>query len=245
MWSETLPYRDHREPYAPAFFPETAKRLGLTRRHRMLDLACGTGTLAFNFAPYVGTLTGVDVEQPMLDAARAEAAQRGIDIDLICSTVENMPDTIGPFDLVTIGKAHWYLPPQATRAMLDRMVAPEGKIVICFTGTDDVRSGPWAPVYRELRRNGSYWQRPQMSSRQLMGGSSFTHIEEYRDYCEGYITVDQLVMRALAYPGTTPEYLGADTHLFVARLREGLNPFAVDGKLRDVVLTRSIVFSRP
>ncbi len=50
----------------------------LSSRTHLLDVGCGSGELSLDLAATVGRVTGVDVEQPEIDAARRAAAQAGI-----------------------------------------------------------------------------------------------------------------------------------------------------------------------
>src|SRR5580698_9939221 len=109
MWSETIGYRQYRKPYLPQFFAAVAKAIPLTCQESLLDLGCGTGEVALGFAPYVARLTGMDLEDPMLAEAARRAEAAGCHIRLIHSRVEDAPAELGRFELITMGRAHWYL----------------------------------------------------------------------------------------------------------------------------------------
>src|SRR5712671_7367781 len=101
-------YEELRTPYAPSFFREVAQGLALGKQHALIDLGTGPGLLALGFAPYVGHIVGVDPEPAMLDAARQAAARASCALDLIEGKAEDLAADIGPFDVVTIGRAlHW------------------------------------------------------------------------------------------------------------------------------------------
>jgi ubiquinone/menaquinone biosynthesis C-methylase UbiE len=74
-FSTTVPlYEEFRPPYPLEFFRNVAERLGLSRKHALIDLGTGPGLIALGFAPYVGRIVGVDPEPAMLAAARQAAA---------------------------------------------------------------------------------------------------------------------------------------------------------------------------
>jgi len=244
MWSETLPYRKYREPYAPALFKSTAKTLHLTPETRLLDLACGTGTLAFGFAQYVGSLTGVELEEPMVDAARAEATRRKIDIRLVCSGVEDMPNDLGEFDIVTIGKAHWFLPKAATIAKLNELIAPKGHILICTTAAHKVPMDSWEADFRRIKRRWNRQRHELISPEEFFADSPFTFLKALRCTLKRHVSVEDVLMRALAYHGTTPEQLGPKKDEFLDELRAAVTPHAVNGRLMETLVTMGIIYGR-
>src|SRR5690242_3966902 len=95
-------YEKYRPPYPANFFQAVAERLRLSKQHALIDLGTGPGLLALGFAPYVGRVTGVDPEPDMLAAARAAAGRAGVPLTLIEGCAEDLPESVGRFDLVTI-----------------------------------------------------------------------------------------------------------------------------------------------
>ncbi|HEV2162200.1 MAG TPA: class I SAM-dependent methyltransferase [Stellaceae bacterium] len=101
-------YAAHREPYPPEFFSAVAGALKLDGREALIDLGTGPGLLALGFAPYVGRIVGVDPEPAMIAEARRAAAAARVEFRLLEGRAEDVPANLGPFDLVTIGRAlHW------------------------------------------------------------------------------------------------------------------------------------------
>jgi SAM-dependent methyltransferase len=82
MWSETIGFRKYRHPYLPGFFRGVAEAIPLTGTEDLLDLGCGVGEVALGFAPFVASLTGMDLEQPMLDALGNRALAMGFNMKL-------------------------------------------------------------------------------------------------------------------------------------------------------------------
>src|SRR6202012_5268035 len=101
-------YEQYRPPYPAEFFRAAAEKLALSTQHALIALGTGPGPLALGFAPSVGRVVGVDPEPAMLAAARAAAARTGREVSFIEGRAEDLPDSIGRFDVVTIGRAlHW------------------------------------------------------------------------------------------------------------------------------------------
>src|ERR1700745_116265 len=124
-------YEQFRPPYPAEFFRAVAQKLGLSKQHALIDLGTGPGLLALGFAPYVGRVVGVDPEPAMLAAARAAAQRAGQALTLIEGRAEDLPESIGRFDLVTIGRALHWMERDALAPLFDRLVAPGGAIAVC------------------------------------------------------------------------------------------------------------------
>jgi ubiquinone/menaquinone biosynthesis C-methylase UbiE len=103
---------------------------GLASTSRVLDLGCGPGSLAMAFAPLVGEVVGIDPEPEMLRIARAEAARAGLQIDFREGSSGELGADLGLFRLVAIGRAFHWMDRQETLACLDRIVEPEGAVVL-------------------------------------------------------------------------------------------------------------------
>jgi len=69
----------------------------------VLDVGCGTGTLAIAIKPQVGTgeVHGIDASPEMIQVAKEKAAKDGSDIDFRVALIEAIPFSEASFDLVT------------------------------------------------------------------------------------------------------------------------------------------------
>ena len=70
---------------------------------RVLDVACGTGIVARQIAPHVGTpgtVIGVDLDPDKINVARAAADREGLVIEWQIGPAEQLPFPDGNFDLV-------------------------------------------------------------------------------------------------------------------------------------------------
>lgn len=108
-----------------------------TRHLRVLDVACGTGTLLCRLAERLpnSELHGVDASPDMLEQARAALGSHGR-VSLTTATLDSgatagIPYAQGTFDLITFTNAMQYLPnPVATLAGLGRLLAPHGQLIV-------------------------------------------------------------------------------------------------------------------
>ena len=67
---------------------------------RCLDVGCGGGLLAEEFAKLGCRVTGVDPSEPSLETARAHAEQEGLEIDYVAAAGEDLPYEDSSFDFV-------------------------------------------------------------------------------------------------------------------------------------------------
>jgi len=67
------------------------QRAGISKDSNLLDLACGTGTSALLFAKAGYKVSGMDLSQGMLDAARAKARKSEFKIKFYPGDIRNFP----------------------------------------------------------------------------------------------------------------------------------------------------------
>lgn len=67
---------------------------------RCLDVGCGGGLLAEEFAKFGCRVTGVDPSEGSLETARAHADQQGLEIEYVAAAGENLPFADRSFDFV-------------------------------------------------------------------------------------------------------------------------------------------------
>lgn len=99
-------------------------------RSRILDLGCGTGSLAVLLAEQGHVLTGVDLSPRMIEAAKDKAARHETDVKFVVGDAAE-PPVRGPFDVVLARHVVWALPDPSTA--LDRwaaLLAGGGRLVL-------------------------------------------------------------------------------------------------------------------
>jgi ubiquinone/menaquinone biosynthesis C-methylase UbiE len=99
---------------------------------RVLDLACGPGTLAVEMARYGCHVFGLDLaEQMIVQARRAAWEHRCSPVHLALADAEQLPIPDKMFDLATCGFSFaLFLAPRRTVAEIRRVTRPGGRVAI-------------------------------------------------------------------------------------------------------------------
>jgi SAM-dependent methyltransferase len=246
-------YEHLRPPYPPEFFQSVAETLKLSKRHALIDLGTGPGLLALGFAPYVGRVVGVDPEPRMLAAARESVKRSGRNVTLIEGKAEDLPQDIGRFDLVTIGRALHWMDATALPALFARLVAPEGAIAVCGSSSARGSRNPWFEAYDEARRA---WSDPRLLRDSHRGermdqrlaavleGSEFDVAERIRIETTHEVSVLDLAQRVLTFSPSSPDAVGDKTDAMLRDVEARLLPFARDGVVTEVVVSIADVARR-
>jgi ubiquinone/menaquinone biosynthesis C-methylase UbiE len=132
----------------------------------VLDVGCGTGTLAIVARERVGALgrvAGIDPSVQMIARARQKADRSGFPVDFQVGVIEHLAFTDESFDVVLSTFMMHHLPPDLKRQGLievARVLKPEGRLLIL-----DLKghTGPWKSSIRE--------QAP------LLKEAGFSHVE--------------------------------------------------------------------
>ena len=123
-------YRTHRAGFPAEMFDRLADMgIGLPDQ-KIVDLGTGTGSIALALAARGAGVTGVDISADQLNEARAEAAERKVEVSFVEAPAEDTGLEDGVFDVVIAGQCwHWF---DRERAALEirRLLKPDGTIVI-------------------------------------------------------------------------------------------------------------------
>ncbi len=86
------------------FYSLAAKLSGVKEGDKVLDVGCGTGTLALRLKKQAGDkglVAGIDASRGMLKQAKIKADKENIHLDLRVTSIEKIPFADDSFDVVT------------------------------------------------------------------------------------------------------------------------------------------------
>jgi ubiquinone/menaquinone biosynthesis C-methylase UbiE len=246
-------YEELRPPYPPAFFRSVARQLGLKKEHALIDLGTGPGLLALGFAPYVGRIVGVDPEPAMIAAARTAAARASRALTLIEGNAEALPADIGSFDVVTVGRALHWMDRNAALALFERLVAPEGAILICSSHSAADGRNPWLDEYNKARHawsQDSLWsesgsgERTHRDLAAFFRGTRFHATDPVTIETSHEISVHDLARRVLTFSSSSPEVLGERAGAMLSDVAQRLLPLSRNGVVTEVFVSAAQVVRR-
>jgi ubiquinone/menaquinone biosynthesis C-methylase UbiE len=116
----------------------------------LLDVGCGTGSLAIQAAARVGPtgrVIGIDPAPRQIARAQAKSRRAGLDIEFRSGQIERLPFTDGSFDAVTSTLMLHHLPADLKRRGLTevhRVLKPGGRLVVADFEPDQYH-GPEQP----------------------------------------------------------------------------------------------------
>jgi SAM-dependent methyltransferase len=246
-------YEQFRPPYPPEFFQAVAQRLTLSRQHTLIDLGTGPGLLALGFAPYAGRVVGIDPEPEMIAAARATAARANAEVTFVEGRAEDLPESIGHFDVVTIGRALHWMEPGALGSLFARLVAHGGAIVVCASFSVHDGHNRWLADYNGARRE---WSDAGLLSdadkgghihrnlADVLGPAGFGVVETIRVETTHEVSARDLAWRVLTFSSSSPAALGDKADAMLADIQARLLPFSRDGILTETLVSAADVARR-
>jgi SAM-dependent methyltransferase len=246
-------YGKYRPPYPAEFFRAVAQRLKLSKQQAIIDLGTGPGLLALGFAPYAGRVVGVDPEPEMLAVARAAAAQTNTDVTFVAGRAENLPEDIGRFDVVTIGRALHWMEPGALGPLFARLVAPGGAILVCASYSVHDGRNSWLGDYNAARRNWSDASLLREANRgeqahrnpgEVLGPAGFGMVDTVSVETVHEVSVEDLAWRVLTFSSSSPAALGDRIDAMLTDVKARLAPFSRNGILTETLVSVADVARR-
>ena len=138
LFKGTADYYDRfRPPYPPPLLEDLRARVPLGGTGRLLDLACGTGQVAFALAADVAEVWAVDQETELIELGTRKAQRLGVtNIRWIAAAAEDVA-LEGAFGLVAVGNAFHRLDRDAVARRIVPHLSARGCVVLLWGGT------PW------------------------------------------------------------------------------------------------------
>ena len=130
----------------------------LTSGESVLDVGCGTGTLAIAAKRRVGSsgrVCGIDASPEMIERARKKSTKATAEVTFENALVENLPFADATFDVVLSTTMLHHLPEKAQRACIReacRVLKPGGRfLAVDFGGSVSERRSSIAKLHRHGR----------------------------------------------------------------------------------------------
>ena len=198
-------------------------------------------------------VTAMDPEQDMLVAARENAKEAGVTLNLIEGSSYDLGPSIGQFHLVTMGRSFHWMDREATLAALDGLVERGGGLALFGDRRIETPGTNWRGLVEQLREEFVLAQvvdrRRQKaeddSHEALLLRSAFSTIERYGIVVSRKLNPDDIVGRVYSSSITSPETLGDKRRAFEQTLRERLARLSPNGEFGEVAEVNALIASRP
>ena len=134
-WGRTSQdYARYRPGYPRSFYERiTSLGIGLPGQ-RVLDLGCGTGNLAREFARRGCKVTGVDISEVQIAAAKRLSAEEGLIGDFLVRPAENTQLSGRSFGVISAAQSWLYFDRDRIVAEVKRLLVPGGRLMTCHIG---------------------------------------------------------------------------------------------------------------
>jgi ubiquinone/menaquinone biosynthesis C-methylase UbiE len=130
-----LYYDRYRLPYPEELIEDLCRRAEVTGGGRLLDLACGPGTVTFALRDRFDEVWAVDQEPDAVTLGARKAAEFGVhNVRWIAGRAEDV-DAEEAFDLVTVGTAFHRLDRRRVAGLAMRWLPPGGHLALLWSAT--------------------------------------------------------------------------------------------------------------
>jgi len=250
----TVPfYERYRLGYPERLIARVAAETSLGAGDAVLDLGCGPGTLSIPFARLGMKVLGVDPEPNMLAASAAAAQEARIAIEWRQGSSFALPQGIGPFKLVVMGRAFHWMDRAATLAALDGLVAPEGAIALFDDEHPRTVENAWRRKLDEVGRKYGRAEEPHIREREsgtyrthesYLLASAFDDLVRIAVIVRRARTTDDIVGLAYSLSTSAPHKLGERKVAFEADLRAALAELSPDGRFTEIAEMGALIARR-
>jgi ubiquinone biosynthesis O-methyltransferase len=126
--------------------------IGDVRGESVLDVGCGDGDLAVQLSKHGGIVSGIDISEPMIEAAKQRAARDKVDIDFRVAAGQDIPFPAEQFDIVAAVTILCFVEnPAPIFDEVARVLRPGGRFIIGELG----KWSSWAAARRIRAWSGS------------------------------------------------------------------------------------------
>ena len=236
-------YEQYRLPHPDAMLSDLISRTSVSERGRLLDLACGTGQLAFPLRRWFAAVWAVDQEPDMVDAVRTKAAALGgREVRAIVASAENLDAQSGSFEMVVIGNAFHRLDRDAVARRVLDWLEPGGHLALCWSSSPWLGEAGWQREFAATldrwrgalgveHRVPAGWDAPRRRRPdiQVLSDAGFEVVGRYEFSVEHCWTLPELAGHVRSTSFLPASVLGTQSAAFDADLAASLEQYAADG----------------
>jgi ubiquinone/menaquinone biosynthesis C-methylase UbiE len=246
-------YARFRLGYPDALIRRVIALTGLQRGDSVLDLGAGPGLLALPFAREGMAVTAVDPEPEMCEALENAAKPARLPVRVLVGSSFDLPPGIGPFRLVTIGRAFHWMDRAETAKALDRMVAPGGALALFDDEFPNSVENRWRTALDTVAHRYGADSSPHRMERadpvhrsheSILLESPFPVLETAGVIVRRELTVEDIVGYARSLSVTSAQTLGERAEAFEADLRQALAELSPDGQFVQIAEMKALIARR-
>jgi ubiquinone/menaquinone biosynthesis C-methylase UbiE len=148
LYRGSAPYYDaFRLPYPPVLLDDLCERASVSGTGRLLDLACGPGTVALPLSDRFLEAWAIDQEPEAIAFAARKAERVGVhNVRWIVGRAEDVDLSTETFELVTIGTAFHWLDRARVATLAFRRLVPGGHLALLWGPNPLIGTAPWQEV---------------------------------------------------------------------------------------------------
>jgi SAM-dependent methyltransferase len=246
-------YARYRVPYPDRLIAYVGDHCRVEHGSAVLDLGCGPGPLAIAFARLGARVTAIDPEPTMLAALREGAAAAGVAVTTIEGSSYDLPLSLGPFQLVTLGRAFHWMDRAATVAALDAMIGYGGALAVFGDKRIATPGAEWPALLERMAEEFAPAKAAERRVRKqadepaevVLLRSPFASLERHGVIVIRELKPDDIVGRAYSMSTTSPASLEERRGAFESTLRAQLAQLSPTGAFREIVEVNALIAMRP
>lgn len=132
-WGRTSgDYAKYRDVYPAEFYQMLLDRKLAVAGQKVLDIGTGTGVIPRNMYRFGAKFVGTDISENQI--ANAKALSKGMDIDYLVSSTEELDFEPETFDVITASQCFFYFKKEIVYPKLASFLKKNGKLVILYMG---------------------------------------------------------------------------------------------------------------
>ncbi|MEU3787469.1 class I SAM-dependent methyltransferase [Streptomyces sp900129855] len=242
-------YDRFRLPYPDVMIHDLVRQAAPSGDGCLLDLACGTGQLAFPLRDWFAEVWAVDAEPDMTQVVSAKATAVHADhILTVTASAEELHAEPGSFELIVIGNAFHRLRRTVVAELAHTWLKPGGCLALCWSTSPWAGSKDWQQVLDSLLRR---WQgalgaagrvppgwdhaRQANPDHVVLSRAGFEPVGRHEFSVEHRWTIRELAGHIRSTSFLPPAVLAEHAAEFDAALSAELGPYTADGRLTDPV----------